>query len=52
MRPTQEIAVQPFLLSTTPMTYRQVQTYLPNFPPPNMPDDNDGDDEEENGEEK
>jgi hypothetical protein len=60
MRPTQEIALEPFLLSTTPLTYRQVQTYLPNFPPPHMPDivdandDGDGDDvdEEENGEEK
>jgi formylglycine-generating enzyme required for sulfatase activity len=47
MRPTQHIMIEPFLLATKPMTYRQVNTYLPNFPPPYFPDDADGSDDDE-----
>jgi hypothetical protein len=47
MRPIQHITIEPFLLATKPMTYRQVNTYLPNFPPPYLPDDADGSDDDE-----
>ena len=36
MRPTSQVNVKPFLLSTTPMTFQQVKTYLPNFPAPQL----------------